>query len=91
MEQSTLADPGVKATIQRSFVPLVVDGNSDSPLVKELSVKAYPATFIISTDAVVLDRLDGYLNSAALAKRLAAVQSTAQAATWRAVDSTSRE
>ncbi len=82
MKQATYADPTVAAAVNRSFVPLVLDGGSNSPLLKELGVTAYPATFIISGDAVVLDRVNGYVPPETLVKRLAAVQSTAQV-NWR--------
>jgi thioredoxin-related protein len=82
MKQTTYADPNVAAAVKRSFVPLVLDGDSNSPLLKELGVTAYPATFIISGDAVVLDRVNGYVPPEALVKRLAAIQSTAQV-NWR--------
>jgi hypothetical protein len=78
MKQATFADPNVAAAINRSFVPLVLDGGSNSPLLKDLGVTAYPATFIISGDAVVLDRVNGFVPPETLVKRLAAIQSTAQ-------------
>jgi thioredoxin-related protein len=79
MKQGTYADPAVAAAINRSFVPLVLDGTSPSPLAKDLAVTAFPATFIISNDAVVLDRVSGYVPPETLIKHLAAAQSTAQA------------
>ncbi len=82
MKQATYSDPNVAAAINRSFVPLVLDGDSNSPLLKDLGVTAFPATFIISGDAVVLDRVNGYVPPEALVKRLAAIQSTAQV-NWR--------
>ena len=51
MKQSTYANATVAATINRAFVPLVLDGEIPSPLLKDLAVKAYPATFIISPSA----------------------------------------
>jgi thioredoxin-related protein len=82
MKQATYADPNVAAAVNRSFVPLVLDGGSNLPLLKELGVTAYPATFIISGDAVVLDRVNGFVPPETLVKRLAAIQSTAQV-NWR--------
>ncbi len=78
MKQATYADPSVAAAVNRSFVPLVLEGNSKSALLQDLGVTAYPATFIISGDAVVLDRMNGYLPPETLIKRLSAIQSTAQ-------------
>lgn len=71
----------VAATINRSFVPLVLDGEAPCPLLNDLAVKAYPATFIISPNAVILDRLDGYVTPDKLMARLTAAQSVATAKT----------
>ena len=83
MKQATFADANVAATVNRSFVPLVLDGGSNSPLLKELGVTAFPATFIISGNAEVLDRVNGFVPPETLVKRLAACQSTGQV-NWRA-------
>jgi thioredoxin-related protein len=81
MKQGTYANAAVAATINRSFVPLVLDGEAPSPLLKDLAVKAFPATFIISPNAVILDRLDGYVAPDKLMARLAAIQALATAQT----------
>jgi thioredoxin-related protein len=77
MKQSTYSNTAVATTINRSFVPLVLSGETPSPLLKDLSVKAYPTTFIISPDAVILDRMDGYVTPDKLMARLAAAQAVA--------------
>ena len=77
MKQATYSNPAVAATINRSFVPLVLDGETPSPLLKDLAVKAFPATFIISRDAIILDRMDGYVAPDKLMARLAAIQALA--------------
>jgi thioredoxin-related protein len=81
MKQGTYSNAAVAATINRSFVPLVLDGEAPSPLLKDLAVKAFPATFIISPGAVILDRMDGYVAPDKLMARLAAAQATAAAQT----------
>jgi protein disulfide-isomerase len=83
MKTGTFVDGRVTAKIQRGFVPLVVDASDKSPLLKELNVKAYPATFVVSPDAVVLDRIDGYVTPEALAKRLDKQNGGAQLARTR--------
>ena len=74
MKQWTLADSIVTGTIHRAYVPLEMNGGGDSPLLKELAVSVYPATFIISPNAVVLDRIEGYIPPDKLAGRLAAIE-----------------
>jgi hypothetical protein len=71
MKKGTLADGKVTSKIDGGFVPLVIDGAHDCPLLKELNVRAYPATFVVSPDAVIMDRIDGYVTAEVLARRLA--------------------
>jgi thioredoxin-related protein len=74
MKQGTFARPDMAETINRAFVPLAVDGGSDAPLVKELNVKYYPATFIISPQAVILARIDGYVSPEQFTQHLVRLQ-----------------
>jgi hypothetical protein len=75
MKGRTYSDSTVATLVNRSFVPLVLDGGtSPPPLLKELNVSVYPTTFIISPQAVILDRIDGYVAPEALCSRLKAVQ-----------------
>ncbi len=60
--------------INRSFVPLLVDGRDRSPLVRELKVQYYPCTFIISPQAVILARFDGYVSPEQFADHMASLQ-----------------
>jgi hypothetical protein len=80
MKGRTYNDSTVAALVNRSFVPLVLDGGtSPPPLLKELNVSVYPTTFIISPRAVILDRIDGYVAPEALCNRLKALQPKADA------------
>jgi hypothetical protein len=74
MKAGTLVSPLVVASLNAAFVPLILDGRRQSPLLKELNVKGYPSTFVISPDAVVLDRIDGYVTPEVLATRLKAIR-----------------
>lgn len=74
MKDGTFATPAVAHSIHAAFVPLLIDGRTDSPLLKELNVKGYPSTFVISPQAVVLDRIDGYVTPDVLATRLKAIR-----------------
>jgi protein disulfide-isomerase len=70
MKEKTYSHGAVADTINRSYVPLVLDGKGKSQLLKELRVAAYPCTFVISPQAVIQDRIDGYVAPEALASRL---------------------
>jgi protein disulfide-isomerase len=83
MKKGTLRDGKIAAKIDGNFVPLVIDGADDCPLLKELNVKAYPATFVVSPEAVILDRIDGYVTADILAKRLAQQKPSSQLARTR--------
>ncbi len=70
MKDRTYRNPAVAGAINRSYVPLVLDGGSNSPLLKELNVTAYPSTFVVSPQAVILDRIVGFIAPEALSGRL---------------------
>jgi protein disulfide-isomerase len=74
MKQGTYARADVAEMINRSFVPLVVDGRDRAPLVQELKVKYYPCTFIISPQAVILARFEGYVSPEQFADRMTLLQ-----------------
>ena len=69
MKDRTYGNVAVAGAINRSFVPLVLDGGTTSPLLKELHVSVYPSTFVISPQAVILARIDGYVPPEAMAQR----------------------
>jgi uncharacterized protein YyaL (SSP411 family) len=73
MKDRTYGDAALAGAINRSFVPLVLDGGTKSPLLAELHVRVFPSTFVISPQAVVLARVDGYLPPEAMARRLNAL------------------
>ena len=61
MKDRTFGTPAVARSINRSFVALVLDGRGGEPLLRELGVKLYPSTFIISPKAIVLARFEGFV------------------------------
>jgi thioredoxin-related protein len=76
MKERTFCDRAVAGAINASFVPLVLRGDGDSPLLRDLRVTAYPSTFVISPRAVILDRIDGYVAPEILASRLNSLRPT---------------
>lgn len=70
MKDRTFSHATVAEAINRGYVPLVLDGGVPSPLLRELKVSMYPATFVISPQAVILARIDGFVPPEALASRL---------------------
>jgi uncharacterized protein YyaL (SSP411 family) len=80
MKDRTYANATVAGIINQSFVPLVLDGGQNSPLAKLLGVTRYPTTVVISPDAVVLARLDGFVAEEAMCSRLNSLRSTSPVA-----------
>ena len=70
MKDRTFVNTAVAGTINQSFVPLVLDGGGQSPLLKQLNVTAYPCTFVISPQAVIMERIPGYVPPEKFATRL---------------------
>ncbi|MGD9721329.1 MAG: thioredoxin family protein [Pirellulales bacterium] len=77
MKDGTLNHPGVTSVVNGAFVPLVLHAKSESRLLQELRVVYYPTTFVISPQAVVLARIDGYISPTDLARRLSALKAPA--------------
>ncbi len=74
LKQGAEGDPVLAATINSGYVPLELNGASDLPLVKELKVTSYPTIFVISPQAVVLERITGYVDPKQFAQRLASAK-----------------
>ena len=70
MKDRTYANTVVSGAISQSFVPLVLDGGVSTPLLRDLNITMYPSTFIISPQAVIVARIDGYVAPEVLAERL---------------------
>jgi thioredoxin-related protein len=76
MKDRTYNNLAVAGAINQSFVPLVIDGGGQSPLLKDLNVTAYPSTFVISPQAVIVERIDGYVPPEVLRTRLLNLRQT---------------
>jgi thioredoxin-related protein len=73
MKVGTYTDRTVATTINDRFVAVTIDAARPSPLLKDLAVNAYPATFVISPQAVILQRIDGYVPPDQMSARLAKI------------------
>ena len=74
MKDRTYNDLTVAGAIRGGFVPLVLDGAVSSQLLKELKVSVYPSTFVISPQAVIMERIDGYVTADVLSSKLSALR-----------------
>jgi thioredoxin-related protein len=73
MKLGTYTDSVIATTINDRFVAVTIDAARPSPLLKDLAVNAYPATFVISPQAVILQRIDGYVTPDQMSARLAKI------------------
>lgn len=60
MEKETFSNPAVAELVNTTFVPVLVDGDLNKELVRNLKVDAYPAVLLVSPQMVILERLRGY-------------------------------
>lgn len=60
LDATTLRDPAISAMLSRQFVPLRIDGNRDTALVKALNVQVYPTLVLAGPDGKIHKLLSGY-------------------------------
>ena len=60
MEKETFSNAAVADLVNTTFVPVLVDGDLNKELVRNLKVDAYPAVLLVSPEMVILERLRGY-------------------------------
>ncbi|MCR9202766.1 MAG: DUF255 domain-containing protein [Planctomycetaceae bacterium] len=60
MEHETFTRPTVAATVNQSFVPVLVDADKHADLVKHLQIKRLPSMLVVSPEMVILKRINGY-------------------------------
>ncbi|MFM7058775.1 MAG: thioredoxin family protein [Planctomycetota bacterium] len=77
MEKSTLTDPDVAARISRNYVPVRVDADRHSDLVKDLEIKGLPAILIVSPELEILHRISGFQTVDAMLTELDAAEQAA--------------
>jgi thioredoxin-related protein len=63
MEQTTLAEKEMVRKINAEFVPVHLDFDKTKPVAKALKVKGIPSSIVLSTDAEILSRKDGFAKS----------------------------
>ena len=74
LEQTTLAEPEMVKYINENFVPVHLDLDHDKQVASILEIKSLPCTVVLSPDADVLARIEGYAKAPVLYKQLAAAK-----------------
>lgn len=60
MQEQTLTDKRVIERVNRGFVPLRIDADADSRLVRAFGPESLPTTVIISPDLKIVGRISGF-------------------------------
>jgi thioredoxin-related protein len=74
LEQTTLAEPEMVKYINANFVPVHLDFDRDKKVASILEIKSLPCTVVLSPDADVLGRIEGFAKGPALYRQLAAAK-----------------
>jgi thioredoxin-related protein len=74
LEQTTLAEPEMVKYVNDNFVPVHLDVDRDKKVASILEIKSLPCTVVLSPDADVLGRIEGFAKAPALYKQLAAAR-----------------
>jgi thiol-disulfide isomerase/thioredoxin len=77
----TYQSPQVKRFLNDSFETVYVDRAEQPTLTAKLRVRLFPTTLVVGPDNVVLDVIEGYVDSKTLAQRLQTSVAANQAAT----------
>lgn len=60
LERETLSDKRLVATIERDFIPVHLDFERDAKVAKILEVERLPCTVVLSPEADLLQKTEGY-------------------------------
>lgn len=66
MQRQTFGDPKVVTLVQSGFVPLAIDADRHSDLVRGFRIEAFPTTLVVSPELKILKRMSGYQSSTTL-------------------------
>ena len=74
LEQTTLAEPEMVKYINQNFVPVHLDVDKDKKVASILEIKSLPCTVVLSPNADLLGRIEGYEKAPSLYRKLAAAK-----------------
>jgi len=60
MQRNTFSDERIATHVNQCFVPVALDGDRDSTLVRSMGVSAYPTTLVLGSDLKLVKRISGY-------------------------------
>lgn len=71
LEKTTLSNPQLAKYINTTFVPVHIDVDENEKIAEILEVKSLPCTIVLSPNADLLGRLEGFMKPAAMFEKLA--------------------
>ncbi|MCA9024763.1 MAG: thioredoxin family protein [Planctomycetaceae bacterium] len=74
LEKTTLENPQMAKYINESFVPVHIDVDENKKIAEILEVESLPCTIVLSPDADLLGRFEGYAKPGPMYKNLAAAK-----------------
>ncbi len=74
LEKTTLRDPEMVRYINATFVPLHIDVDEQKRIAEVLEVGSLPCTIVLSPEADLLGRFEGFYKPAGFRKKLAAAK-----------------
>lgn len=74
LEKSTLGDPQMAKYINATFVPVHIDVDHEKKVAEILEVESLPCTIVLSPEADLLGRFEGFDKPAGMYKKLAAAK-----------------
>ena len=70
LEKTTLSNPQLAKYINNTFVPVHIDVDENEKIAEILEVKSLPCTIILSPNADLLGRLEGFMKPAPMLEKL---------------------
>ncbi|MFO1096429.1 MAG: thioredoxin family protein [Planctomycetaceae bacterium] len=74
LEEESLAHPALAKYINATYVPVHLDFDKDERVREILEVERLPCTILLTKDAEILDRFEGYMPPAEFYQKLAAAK-----------------
>lgn len=74
LENESLAHPALANYINTTYVPVHLDFDKDERAREILKVERLPCTILVTKDAEILDRFEGYMPAAEVYRKLAAAK-----------------
>ena len=73
MEQETFSNPAIADHVRKCFVPVRIDADSDRAITKQLGVRTFPTTIVLSPQLELLASIKGFRSAQQLRSDLAAI------------------